>query len=79
MSHRKLRIGILFGGRSGEHEVSLRSARSVVAAFDPERYEVALIGIDKHGRWLLGEQSIRLFLERAGVKPDEGGTFGGSA
>ena len=66
MSHRKLRIGILFGGRSGEHEVSVRSARSVVSGFDPARYEVALIGIDKRGRWLLGEQSLLLLDAAAG-------------
>lgn len=49
---KKLRIGVLFGGRSGEHEVSLRSARSVMAALDPDRYEVVPIGITKDGRWL---------------------------
>ena len=53
----KLRVGVLFGGRSGEHEVSLRSARSVIGAFDPDRYEIVPIGIDKQGRWLLGEAS----------------------
>ena len=66
MSHRKLRIGILFGGRSGEHEVSVRSARSVVTAFDPARYDVALIGIDKRGHWLVGEQSLLLLEAEAG-------------
>lgn len=48
----KLRIAILFGGRSGEHEVSLSSANSVVNALDKSKYEVVLIGIDKSGRWL---------------------------
>jgi D-alanine-D-alanine ligase len=56
----KLRVGVLFGGRSGEHEVSLRSARSVVAAFDPQRYDVMLLAIDKQGRWLLGQNAARL-------------------
>jgi len=56
----KLRVGILFGGRSGEHEVSLRSARSVVAALEPDRYEVALLAIDKQGRWLLGQNAAQL-------------------
>ncbi len=56
----KLRVGVLYGGRSGEHEVSLRSARSVIDAFDPERYEIVPIGIDKQGRWLLGEASQQL-------------------
>jgi D-alanine-D-alanine ligase len=51
----KLRIGIIFGGRSGEHEVSLMSARSVMAALDRERYEVIPIGITRTGRWLTGD------------------------
>ncbi len=51
----KLRIGVIFGGRSGEHEVSLRSARSVMAALDPDRYEVVPIGIAKDGRWVTGD------------------------
>ena len=49
---KKLRVGILFGGRSGEHEVSLLSAASVLKAIDPRRYEVVPIGITKEGRWL---------------------------
>ena len=44
-------MALVFGGRSAEHEVSVISARSVLAALDPERYEVMEIGIDKHGRW----------------------------
>lgn len=56
----RLRVGVLFGGRSGEHEVSLRSARSVVAAFDPQRYEVVLLAIDKQGRWLLSQDAAGL-------------------
>ncbi|MGB9417174.1 MAG: D-alanine--D-alanine ligase A, partial [Acidobacteriaceae bacterium] len=46
---RKLRVGIVFGGRSGEHEVSLRSAASVLAAIDKKKYEVVPIGIAKSG------------------------------
>ncbi len=49
---RKIRVGIIFGGRSAEHEVSLRSARSVMAAIDDTRYQTVPIGIDKEGRWL---------------------------
>ena len=49
---RKLRVGIVFGGRSGEHEVSLRSARSVMEAIDGEKYEIVPIGITKSGRWI---------------------------
>jgi D-alanine-D-alanine ligase len=48
----RIRVGIIFGGRSGEHEVSLRSARSVMDAIDKEKYEVVPIGIAKDGRWL---------------------------
>jgi len=51
----KIRVGVVFGGRSGEHEVSLRSARSVMAALDPGRYEVVPIGITKDGRWFAGD------------------------
>lgn len=47
----KLRVAILFGGRSAEHEISLISARNIVAAMDKSKYEVIAIGIDKHGRW----------------------------
>ena len=58
MSTTKMRIGILFGGRSGEHEVSLRSARSVLQAIDREKYSVSLIGITKNGRWIGGENPL---------------------
>src|SRR5207247_11449150 len=47
----KRRVVVIFGGRSAEHEVSVVSARSVVDAVDPDRYDVLLIGIDKVGRW----------------------------
>ena len=49
---KKLRVGILFGGRSGEHEVSLLSAASVLKSIDREKFEVVPIGITKEGRWL---------------------------
>lgn len=53
-SDKKLRVGVIFGGRSGEHEVSLESARSVLSALDKNKYEVVQIGISKNGRWLTG-------------------------
>ena len=56
-----LRLGVLFGGRSGEHEVSLMSARSVVNALDKTRYEVVEIGISKEGQWLHGEGTLQAF------------------
>ena len=54
---RKIRVAILFGGQSAEHEVSLQSARNVVAAIDRQKYDVVLVGIDKKGRWHLDEAS----------------------
>jgi D-alanine-D-alanine ligase len=57
---KKLRIGILFGGRSGEHEVSLLSGASILKAIDRKRYEVVPIAIDKQGHWLSGSEAERL-------------------
>lgn len=60
---KKIRVGILFGGKSAEHEVSLQSAKNVADAIDKNKYEVSLIGIDKSGRWLLPNQSQFLLNE----------------
>jgi D-alanine-D-alanine ligase len=57
---KKLRVAVVFGGRSAEHEVSLQSARNVIESLDRDRYEPVLIGIDKAGRWFLNENSIQL-------------------
>ncbi len=62
----KLRVGVLFGGRSGEHEVSLLSAASVLNATDKTKYEVVPIGITKDGRWLTAEHAERLLKGDAG-------------
>ena len=51
---RKIKVGVIFGGRSGEHEVSLQSGQSVMAALDRSKYDVVPIGISKNGRWLTG-------------------------
>ena len=59
-SPKKLRVGILFGGKSGEHEISLRSARSIVKAIDRTRYAVVELGITRSGRWLPVEDSALL-------------------
>jgi len=56
----KLRVGVLFGGRSGEHEVSLLSAASVLDAIDKSKYEVVPIGITKEGRWVTEGRAERL-------------------
>jgi D-alanine-D-alanine ligase len=53
MSNKKIRLGVLFGGKSAEHEVSLISAKNVIEALDKEKYDVFLIGIDKTGEWKL--------------------------
>src|SRR6185312_1721936 len=50
----KLRVGVIFGGRSGEHEVSIASAASVLKALDAEKYDVVPIGITGEGHWLAG-------------------------
>jgi D-alanine-D-alanine ligase len=60
MPSTKLRVGVLFGGRSGEHEVSLLSAASVMQAMDPTKYEVVPIGITKQGVWVTGAGAERL-------------------
>src|SRR5918992_5034834 len=84
----KLRVGILFGGKSAEHEVSLQSARNVIDAIDKTKYDVVLIGIDKQGGWLLNDtsqflldshhpQRIRLqqASDRVALIPQSGGTL----
>jgi len=63
---KKLRVGILFGGRSGEHEISLLSAASVFKAIDQNKYEVVPIGITKDGRWLTSVDAERLLEGKAG-------------
>jgi D-alanine-D-alanine ligase len=56
---KKIRVGILFGGQSAEHEVSIRSAKNVYDALDKSKYEPVLIGISKKGEWLtLSEQEF---------------------
>jgi D-alanine-D-alanine ligase len=73
----KLRVGILFGGRSGEHEVSLLSAASVLKAIDKTKYEVVPIGITKDGRWLTAEHAERLLKgEEQADKPALSGAEG---
>src|SRR3990172_11682974 len=52
---KKLRVAILFGGQSAEHEISLLSAKNIVEAIDRKKYEIVLIGIDKKGRWYFSD------------------------
>jgi D-alanine-D-alanine ligase len=59
----KIKIGVIFGGRSGEHEVSIRSAKTVIEQIDKERYEVIPIAINKQGNWLNPGESLQTLLE----------------
>jgi D-alanine-D-alanine ligase len=72
MAEKKIRVGLIFGGRSGEHEVSLASANSVMANLDKEKYEVVPIGITKSGSWLLGSEPAKLIAaeQSVGQQPD---------
>jgi D-alanine-D-alanine ligase len=73
MAKKKLRVGILFGGRSGEHEVSLRSARSILKAIDRKKYDVVELGISPEGRWLQGGAAQRLLGEGGAAGAAEAG------
>jgi len=57
---KKLRIGVIFGGRSGEHEVSIRSAQAIIQAINQKKFDVVPIAINKEGKWLGPAQSVRL-------------------
>ena len=63
---KKIRLGVLFGGRSGEHEVSLTSAAAVMKALDPAKYELVPVGITREGRWRVGPRAFGLLKEAAG-------------
>ena len=60
---KRLRVGVLFGGRSGEHEVSLASAASVIRGMDADKYEAVPIGITKEGHWLVGAGAQKMLPE----------------
>src|SRR5450755_689912 len=66
---KKLRVGILFGGRSGEHEVSLLSAASVLNSIDKAKYEVVPIGITKDGRWVTATDAENLLQGKLMIEP----------
>jgi len=66
---KKLRVCVIFGGRSGEHEVSIVSAGSVINALDKSKYDVVPVGITKSGRWIAGEKSIQLLKSGAENTP----------
>ena len=76
MASKKLRVGVLFGGRSGEHEISLLSAASILKAIDRKKYEVVPIGITKQGHWLGGEHAQALLTGSAAQDPGPGSGSG---
>ncbi len=65
----KIRVAVIFGGKSGEHEVSLSSARGIMAALDPDQYEVLPVGITREGQWLLSGEPMRQ-LTAAAAQPE---------
>ena len=67
----RLRVGVLFGGQSGEHEVSLASAASVLRALDPDRFEGILLGISREGRWMVDGDPMDLLRRGAAPPPDD--------
>jgi D-alanine-D-alanine ligase len=60
----KIKIGVIFGGRSGEHEVSLVSASSIIESLDKEKYEIIPIGISKEGRWLSSSDTLKILKDK---------------
>ncbi|MEW6509741.1 MAG: D-alanine--D-alanine ligase family protein [Bacteroidota bacterium] len=64
---RKMKVGVIFGGRSGEHEVSLVSASAVIQALDPEKYEIVPIGITPKGQWISSPSAMKMLKEKAGM------------
>jgi D-alanine-D-alanine ligase len=65
---KKIRIGVIFGGRSGEHEVSLRSAESILRSLDPSKYEIVPIGITHDGRWLASKNALALLPPKEAIE-----------
>lgn len=63
MAEDKLKIGVIFGGRSGEHAVSLKSARFVLSSLDPDKYEITQIGITRQGEWWTGSEALEVMIE----------------
>jgi D-alanine-D-alanine ligase len=72
----KIKLGVIFGGRSGEHEVSLMSARSVLSVIDRDKYDVFPIGITMDGRWVTGEDLLERMVEKKHKKLSGAAIFG---
>ncbi|HET6945435.1 MAG TPA: hypothetical protein VFI01_08810, partial [Gaiellaceae bacterium] len=70
---RRLRVALLAGGRSSEHDISLASARSVLEALDPSRYEVVQVAIDRDGRWEIGDAPVAVATAQSEVSREATG------
>jgi len=68
---KKIRVGIIFGGQSGEHEISLASAASVIQALNKQRYDIIPIGISKEGIWLNPHNSFQMLLDHNVLESEE--------
>jgi len=71
----KLRVGVIFGGRSGEHEIAIRSARTVIEQIDKDKYEVVPIAISQDGKWLSPRESVELLPEQTRNAITPGSSF----
>ena len=69
MNKKKIRVGVIFGGKSGEHEVSLTSASNVMDAMDKTKYEIVPIGIAKSGQWLSGPAVMKQLADTSQMPP----------
>src|SRR5438105_1103121 len=65
---KRIRVGVIFGGRSGEHEVSLRSAESILTSIDRNKYDVVPIGITHEGRWLSSANAVALLPSKEAIR-----------
>ncbi len=74
----KPRVAIITGGKSGEHEVSLQSAKSVIAALDKDKYDVVVIGVTKQGRWIAADDALALLEAGCPAEADAAGSAAGS-
>ncbi|MFD1674446.1 D-alanine--D-alanine ligase [Alicyclobacillus fodiniaquatilis] len=63
MPFKRIKVGVVFGGKSGEHEVSLQSAKSMIEALDPHQYTIVPIGISKAGNWHIGKNAMKTLEE----------------
>lgn len=80
MQSRRIKVGVIFGGKSGEHEVSLQSAKSVMEALDPQQYTIVPIGISKDGEWHVGKHAMKALEDHKTVKANSPvGFINGSA